>query len=101
MYGTVNALCARLLQMHNADEMISLIIWTKEDVLAVLDDDSVTEAQAAEILAQIEGIDGHHEYGVGEETLRAMLENVRESARAEREVRVTVSSNGIVTRPSS
>lgn len=89
MYGTVNALCARLLQRHNADEMISLIIWTKEDVLAVLDDDSVTEAQAAEILAQIEGIDGHHEYGVGEETLRAMLENVRESARAEREVRVT------------
>ncbi|KMV67882.1 hypothetical protein WB66_22635 [bacteria symbiont BFo1 of Frankliniella occidentalis] len=89
MYGTVNTLCARLLQRHNADEMISLIIWTKEDVLAVLDDDSVTEAQAAEILAQIEGIDGYHEYGVGEETLRAMLENVRESARAEREVRVT------------
>lgn len=45
--------------------------------------------EADEINANISELDSVHEFGVGEETLRAMLENMRESARAEREVWVT------------
>jgi len=50
MYGTVNELCSRLLQRYKSDELMTLIIWTKEDVLAVLDDESVTEETAADIV---------------------------------------------------
>jgi len=35
MYGTVNQLCARLQQRFKSDELMTLIIWTTEDVLAV------------------------------------------------------------------
>ncbi|WP_166936711.1 MULTISPECIES: DUF1380 family protein [Enterobacterales] len=83
---------------HRADEQISLIIWTKEDVLAVLDDDSVTEEQAAEILAQIEGVDGHHEYGIDEDTLRVMLDNIREQDKQAREVCVSAAALAQVLR---
>lgn len=55
-------------------------------MLAVLDDDRVTEGLAAEILAQIECSDGHHEFGIGEGTLRVMLDNIREQDKEEREV---------------
>ena len=85
MYGTVNALCARLLQEYPPDALMTLIVWTKEDVLAVLDDESVTDETAAEIVSQIPGLDGLHEYGVGEGTLWAMVENLREAAAGQRE----------------
>lgn len=88
MYGTVNALCAKLLQNYGPGELVFLIVWTKEDVLAVLDDDSVTEAQAAELLSMAESLDGHHEYGFGEDTLRVMLDNLRENERQAQEISV-------------
>jgi hypothetical protein len=77
MYGTVNALCAQLLQKYRADEQIALIVWTKENVLAVLDDECVPEKVAAEILSQFDMLDGHHEYGVGGDELRSMLDNIQ------------------------
>ncbi|MGC0946859.1 DUF1380 family protein [Pantoea agglomerans] len=84
MYGTVNALCARLMQRYKSDELMTLIIWTKEDVLAVLDDESVTEETAAEIVQQISGLDAQHDYGVSLETLQAVLENIREEEKQAR-----------------
>ena len=84
MYGTVNELCTRLLQRYKSDELMTLIIWTKEDVLAVLDDESVTEETAAEIVQQISGLDAQHDYGVSLETLQAVLENIREEEKQAR-----------------
>jgi hypothetical protein len=78
MYGTVNELCARLLQRYKSDELMTLIIWAQEDVLAVLDDESVAEETAADIVRQNEGLDAQHKYGVSLETLQAVLENIRE-----------------------
>ena len=69
---------------------MSLIVWTSANVSDVLDGEGITPEEADEINANISELDSVHEYGVGEETLRAMLENVRESARADREVRVAV-----------
>ena len=68
---------------------MSLIVWTSANVSDVLDGEGITPEEADEINANINELDSVHEYGAGEETLRAMLENVRESARADREVRVT------------
>ncbi|SFU20773.1 Protein of unknown function [Kosakonia arachidis] len=77
MYGTVNALCAKLTEKYTPDEPLTLIVWAKEDVLACLDDDSVTEDTAAQIVGLIAGLDGLHEGGVGVETLLCLLENLR------------------------
>lgn len=84
MYGTVNELCARLLQRYKSDELMTLIIWTKEDVLSVLDDESVTEETAADIVQQISGLDAQHDYGVSLETLQAVLANIREEEKQAR-----------------
>ncbi|WP_277269590.1 DUF1380 family protein [Pantoea septica] len=85
MYGKINTLCARLLQQHRPYELITLIVWTKEDVLAVLDDEDLTEDDAAEILSQIGDLDGLHDSGIGEDTLRVIWENMREREAQARE----------------
>lgn len=96
MYGTVNELCARLLQRYKSDELMTLIIWTKEDVLAVLDDESVTEETAGEIVCDIAtwDRDAQHEAGVGAETLRVLADNIRYAA-AQRSRPVTLSAGDL------
>ncbi|MER2045503.1 MAG: DUF1380 family protein [Pantoea agglomerans] len=84
MYGTVNELCTRLMQRFKSDELMTLIIWTQEDVLAVLDDESVTEETAADIVQQISGLDAQHDYGVSLKTLQAVLANIREEEKQAR-----------------
>lgn len=86
MYGTVNALCARLTEQFRADELMTLIVWTKEDVLAVPDDESVSADAAAEILCRIAGVDAQHEYGVSQDTLQAIADMMRGEAEQAREV---------------
>lgn len=86
MYGTVNEICARLAQRYRADELMTLIIWTKEDVLAVLDDENVSDNAAGEILCRIASVDAQHEYGVSEDTLRAIADMMRDEAEQAREV---------------
>ncbi|PQK82553.1 DUF1380 family protein [Pantoea ananatis] len=73
MYGTVKDLCSRLLDQYWPDQRVTLIIWTEDDVLSFLGEESLTEEDAADIVSQIDGIDGLHEYGVGEDTLRELL----------------------------
>ncbi|WP_168403383.1 DUF1380 family protein [Erwinia amylovora] len=41
MYGNVNELCARLRENYRADELMTLIIWCKEDVQKVIDDEHI------------------------------------------------------------
>ncbi|WP_210510642.1 DUF1380 family protein [Pantoea ananatis] len=56
MYGTVNEIYEQLRQRYKSDELMTLIIWTKEDVRDVLDNTQITDETADEILQQIDGI---------------------------------------------
>lgn len=86
MYGTVNELAARLLRVYPADEKLTLIIWAREDVRDFVADMALTEEEAGRILEDIDSLHETHESGVGEVTIRIMAENIREEARAKREV---------------
>ncbi|WP_429323789.1 DUF1380 family protein [Pantoea agglomerans] len=88
MYGTVNALCARLMQHFKSDELMTLIIWTKEDVLAVLDDSRITDEAAEEILRRIEWQDDQHDTGVGLDELQSLAQSLLDEAEQVREATV-------------
>lgn len=88
MYGTVNALCARLMQHFKSDELMTLIIWTKEDVLAVLDDSGITDEAAEEILRRIEWQDDQHDTGVGLDALQNLAQSLLDEAEQAREATV-------------
>ncbi|WP_336717835.1 DUF1380 family protein [Pantoea ananatis] len=86
MYGTVNEICEQLHQRYKSDELMTLIVWTKEDVIDVLDDESVSADAAAEILCRIASVDAQHEYGVSLDTLQAIADMMRDEAEQAREV---------------
>ncbi|MGE9553635.1 DUF1380 family protein [Erwinia amylovora] len=87
MHGTVNELAARLLREYTADAELTLIIWSLDDVHDYAGEPALTDAEAGQLLAEIDTL-CTHEGGVGEETIRMMAENMREEARALREVTV-------------
>jgi len=98
MYGTVNEICEQLRQRYKSDELMTLIIWTKEDVRDVLDNVQITDETADEILQQIDGLDALHECGVSLETLQAVLDNIREEERQAREATVPAAALEIALR---
>lgn len=98
MYGTVNDICEQLRHFYRSDELMTLIIWTKEDVRDVLDDTQLTDETADEILQQIDGIKDQHEYGVSLETLQAVLDSIREEERQAREATVPAAALEIALR---
>ncbi|WP_353614495.1 DUF1380 family protein [Mangrovibacter phragmitis] len=98
MYGTVNDICEQLHQRYKSDELMTLIIWTKEDVLSVLDNARITDETADEILQQIDGLDSQHEYGVSLETLQAVLDNIGEEEKQAREATVPAAALEIALR---
>ncbi|ARF52179.1 hypothetical protein DSJ_23260 (plasmid) [Pantoea stewartii subsp. stewartii DC283] len=49
----------------------------------------LTEEDAADIVSQIDGLDGLHEYGVGEDTLRELLRNLHQEKAQRRTVTVS------------
>ena len=87
MHGTVNELTAALLREYPADEKLTLIIWSVQDVHDYAGEPALTDAEAGQLLADIDTL-CTHEGGVGEETIRIMAENMREKARAMREITV-------------
>ncbi|MFC7506371.1 hypothetical protein ACFQUX_01605 [Pantoea stewartii] len=82
-------------QRYKSDELMTLIIWTKEDVL---DSAQITNETDDEILQQIDGISDQHEYGVSLETLQAVLDNIREEERQAREATVPAAALEIALR---
>ncbi|CBJ48227.1 DUF1380 family protein [Erwinia amylovora] len=101
MYGTVNELCARLRHDYRPDELITLIIWRKEDVQNVLGEENVSDETAAEIVCYLAtwDKDAQHAAGVGAETLRVIADNVRRAAgRHHRAVTIAASDLSILTR---
>ncbi|MDF7788436.1 DUF1380 family protein [Pantoea stewartii] len=93
MYGTVNELCARLTDKYSADERMTLIVWTREEVLALLDDENVSAEAADKILCRIAGVDEQHKYGVCQDTLKAIFYAAEEHDRL---VTVTVSDLAVM-----
>jgi len=89
MYGTVKDLCSRLPEQYWPDQRVTLIIWTEDDVLSFLGEESLTEEDAADIVSQIDGLDGLHEYGVGEDTLRELLRSLQQEKAQRRTVTVS------------
>lgn len=89
MYGTVKDLCSRLSEQYRPDQRVALIIWTEDDVFSFLGEESLTEEDAADIVSQIDGLDGLHEYGVGEDTLRELLRNLQHEKAQRRTVTVS------------
>jgi len=87
MYGTVNELAARLLRDYPTHEKLTLIIWSLQDVHDYAEEPALTDAEAGQILADIDTL-CTHEGGVGGETIRTMAENMREKARAMREITI-------------
>lgn len=49
----------------------------------------LTEEEAADIVSQIDGLEGLHEYGVGEDTLRELLRNLHQEKAQRRTVTVS------------
>ncbi|MBW1215784.1 DUF1380 family protein [Pantoea allii] len=86
MYGTVNEVCEQLRQRYKSDELMTLIVWTKEDVIDVLDDESVSADAADEILCRIASVDAQHVYGVSQDTLQAIADMMRDEKEQAREV---------------
>lgn len=77
MYGTVNELCVELLRNCKADEKLTLIVWSEEDVQNYAEDLALTPSEAADIVRQIDDLDDVLYYGVGMSTIQAMAENLR------------------------
>lgn len=98
MYGTVNELCARLRSCFKPDELMTLIIWTKNDVLAVLDDSRITDEIADEILRRIEWQDGQHDSGVGLDALQGIAQSLLDEAEQAREATVPAAALEIALR---
>jgi len=88
MYGTVKELCAGLLEEYPAEEKITLIVWSEENVRNYAEDMALTESEAAGVVRQIDCEDGLYEYGIGMATIQELVNSQREEARAQREVTV-------------
>ena len=88
MYGTINELCAELLQTWLADERLTLIVWSEADVRDFAAGYNLTGTEAADVVRQIDDLDDVHEYGVSMTTIQGLVSSLREAALAQREVTV-------------
>lgn len=88
MYGTPSELAVKLLKEYAADAKISLIVWTGNDVMDCLSGYEVTPEEAASLTADICLLDEVHVYGVSQDTMGAMLDNIREAVRDKEKIQV-------------
>ncbi|WP_342356046.1 hypothetical protein [Pantoea stewartii] len=77
---------------------MTLIIWTKNDVLAVLDDSRITDEIADEILRRIEWQGGQHDSGVGLDALQGIAQSLLDEAEQAREATVPAAALEIALR---
>jgi len=88
MYGTPSELSEKLLKEYAVDAKISLIAWTDKEVMSCLSEYDVTPEEAASITADISLLDEVHIYGVSQETVGFMLNNIREAIRDKEQIQV-------------
>ena len=75
MYGTRKELNKKLKRMFDNDEYFALLVWTKQDVMAQVE--NMTESEAAAILQEIGSVTGHTEEGISFRTVREMYAGLR------------------------
>lgn len=75
MYGTRKELNKKLKRMFGNDEHVALLVWTKQDVMAQVE--NMTESEAAAILQEIGSVAGHTEEGVSFRTVQEMYAGLR------------------------
>ncbi|HCR4046004.1 TPA: DUF1380 family protein [Citrobacter freundii] len=75
MYGTRKELNKKLKRMFGNDEHVALLVWTKQDVMAQVE--NMTESEAAAILQEIGSVTGHTEEGISFRTVREMYAGLR------------------------
>lgn len=75
MYGTRKELNKKLKRMFGHDEHVALLVWTKQDVMAQVE--NMTESEAAAILQEIGSVTGHTEEGISFRTVREMYAGLR------------------------
>lgn len=78
MYGTVKELCAELQRNNPANEKMTLIVWSEENVRFYAEDMALTSSEATEIVRQIDSLDCLYEYGIGMSTIQELVNNLRE-----------------------
>ncbi|EAO2846446.1 DUF1380 family protein [Salmonella enterica] len=75
MYGTRKELNKKLKRMFGNDEHFALLVWTKEDVMARME--NMTESEASAILQEIGSVAGHTEEGISYRTVQDLYAGLR------------------------
>lgn len=75
MYGTRKELNKKLKRMFGNNDHFALLVWTKQDVMAQVE--NMTESEASAILQEIGSVAGHTEEGVSFRTVREMYAGLR------------------------
>ncbi|EAO6410023.1 DUF1380 family protein [Salmonella enterica subsp. enterica] len=75
MYGTRKELNKKLKRMFGNNDHFALLVWTKQDVMAQVE--NMTESEAAAILQEIGSVADHTEEGVSFRTVQEMYAGLR------------------------
>ncbi|HHT8253513.1 TPA: DUF1380 family protein [Citrobacter braakii] len=75
MYGTRKELNKKLKRMFDNDEHFALLVWTKQDVMAQVE--NMTESEAGAILQEIGSVAGHTEEGISYRKVQEMYAGLR------------------------
>lgn len=75
MYGTRKELNKKLKRMFGNNDHFALLVWTKQDVMAQVE--NMTESEAAAILQEIGSVTGHTEEGISFRTVQEMYAGLR------------------------
>lgn len=75
MYGTRKELNKKLKRMFGNDEHFALLVWTKQDVMAQVE--NMTESEASAILQEIGSVADHTEEGISFRTVQEMYAGLR------------------------
>ena len=75
MYGARKELNKKLKRMFGNNDHFALLVWTKQDVMAQVE--NMTESEAAAILQEIGSVTGHTEEGISFRTVQEMYAGLR------------------------
>ncbi|MCH9271800.1 DUF1380 family protein [Pantoea ananatis] len=77
MHGTVNEVCAWLLETYIPGCTLTVLVWTIEDVEVCSEDMGITEQESVEVLRRISQDKDYIEHGINRQTVWDHLSNIR------------------------
>lgn len=98
MHGTVKEVSARLTQLFEEDSQVAILIWTVQDVTDCGECMDITESEVHRVLGCIGEDSDPCRYGIGRDSVRDMLVNLREEDELAREVTVSAAALAQVLR---